>query len=361
MQGPRPPRTEEWTRVIDFLNSNLRPQASWSIANEYPTALVSANLNNVRIIMDNERIVSHAVLRPFILKTPLMVLKIGAVGSVVTDAHYRQQGLGSQLILDCLAEARRQDCDLAVLWTDLHDYYRKLNFELAGFEESFFIDKELPVDRSGLKFLKTTGVSPEAVLRLYNQHTVNSFRTAEDIRKFLQIPNTTFYTAWDLQGQLVAYAAEGKGADLTGYIHEWGGSVSRLMALFSWIFQERARPFTVIVPHHSINLKSAFEKHGVHPKIGYLGMFKIMNPEQFLTKLNKAIRLLGVADMLFTRRGETYQLNLKTKQVLFETERDFVHFIFGPNSEIPNLSPAENQTLNRVVPLPIWVWGWDSV
>ena len=361
MQGPRPPKSDEWSQVVHFLNEQLRPQAQWSITTEYPTALNQMNLPNMRIITEDSKIVSHALLKPFILKTPLMILKVGAVGSVVTDSNHRNQGLGAQIILECLSEAQRQDCDISILWTDKYDYYRKLNFELAGFEESFVINKEIPVEKFGLKFLKTSNISPEAILRLYNQHTISTFRTQEDIRKFLQIPATQVYSAWDLQGQLVAYAIEGKGADLSGYIHEWGGSVSKLLALLSWIYREKQKPFTLIMPFHALNLKMKLEQFSFKSHPGYLGMIRIVNGEQFLTKLNKAVRLCGVTQVLFSKRGHNYSLQIRDKNVTFHSERDFVQYVFGPTSEIHELSQEENQLLSRVVPLPLWIWGWDSV
>ena len=361
MEGPRPPRESEWSEVISFLDQQLRPQLSWSIANEYPTALVPTNAPNVRIVTDNNRVVSHAVLKPLIIKTPFFVLKVGAVGSVVTDSNYRNQGLAAQLILECLTEARRQDCDLAILWTDKHDYYRKLNFELAGFEESFFIDKEFAAPSEGLRFMKSTQVSPESLLKLYNQHTVNSFRTQEDIRKFLQIPQTHLFTAWDAQGQLVAYAVEGKGVDLNGYVHEWGGGVSKLLALFSWMRKERKKPFTVIVPHHSVNLTQALGRSGAHQHSGFLGMIRIVCAEQFLTKLNKAVRMSGVEDLSFAKKDQGYIVHLGNRSLEISDERDFIRFVFGPATEVPGLTAEEEKKKNRFVPFPLWIWGWDSV
>ena len=95
MEGPRSPTENEFDRVLDFLNGQLRPDSQWSIAQEYPTALSTTNLHNMRIITENERILSHAVLKPLIVKTPHVVLKVGAIGSVVTDESARGQGLST--------------------------------------------------------------------------------------------------------------------------------------------------------------------------------------------------------------------------------------------------------------------------
>lgn len=361
MEGPRPPLASEWPNLLSFLNENLRPKLDWSIDHEYPTALIPQNAPNIRIMKDGSRVISHAVLKPLLLKTPTSILKLGAVGSVVTDSAYRHQGLAAQIILDCLQEARRQDCDLAILWTDQHDYYRKLGFELAGFEESFEINTSFRADTKNLKFMSSNQISGEALLKLYQQHTVTSFRTSEDIRKFLSIPKTRLYTAWDAQGALVAYAVEGKGLDLQGYIHEWGGGVSKVKALLSWMVQTQKSSFRIILPHHSVNLIQALAQAECPQTTGHLGMLKIISPEQFLSKLNKAARLAGLSDVHFSRRETGYRVQIGNQWVEIEDERDFLRFIFGPATEVQGLPVQDQQKKNRLIPMPLWVWGWDSI
>ena len=125
MDGPRAPSKGEYEALVRFLNSHLRPGISWSIPEEYPMALNPTNLHNIRVITEGSEILSHAVLRPLILKTPAGLLKVGGIGSVVTHSQYRAQGLSSKILEDCLAAAKEQACDIAILWTDLFDFYRR--------------------------------------------------------------------------------------------------------------------------------------------------------------------------------------------------------------------------------------------
>jgi hypothetical protein len=362
MDGPRSPSESEYSRVLEFLNSELRPNVGWSLASEYPTALSPNNLNNIRIITQAERVLSHAVIKPLIIRSPLAILKIAAIGSVVTVAEHRNQGLSRRILENCLEEARAQDCDLAMLWTNLYDFYRKLNFELAGSEISCLFEQEWSVDTKGLRFVKGTQVSPEAILRLYTQHTIGSVRTAEDIRKFLQIPQTHCYTAWDMQNQLVAYAIEGKGADLTDYVHEWGGSVSKLMALFSHIRKDNQKPFTVIIPQHAQNLLTHLKKVPGHIlNEGFLGMIKIVQHENFFAKIRKAARSLGMQDFVLEKNGNDFTFGLGQDLISLTDEKDLIKILLGPAVEIPHLQPQTVEKLAQFLPLPLWVWGWDSV
>lgn len=362
MEGPRPPRETEYPQILDFLHQELRPNVNWSLASEYPTALSLSNIHNIRVITESEKILSHAVLKPLIVRTPLAVLKIGAIGSVVTDSNHRNQGLSRKIIDECLQEAKRQECDLAMLWTNLYEFYQKMDFELAGSEMSFVFEKEFQVPAHQLRFLQTQQVSAEAILRLYSQHTVTSVRTAEEIRKFLQIPQTVVYTAWDQSNQLVAYAIEGKGADLTGYIHEWGGSVPHLLALFSHIRKERKAPFTVIAPSHSANLVRNLQAvDGIVCNQGYLGMIKIVSHDNFFQKIKKAARALGMNDFVLEKRGADIFMGFADDLIVLSDEKDLVRILFGPAVEIPHLKKESLTKLDKILPLPLWVWGWDSV
>lgn len=364
MEGPRQPLESEYPRVLEFLDTQLRPNSNWSVAKEYPTALSVSNLHNIRIITDEaKQVLSHAVLKPLIVKTPLAIFKIGAIGSVVTDEAHRNQGLSKTILENCILEAKNQSCDLAMLWTDLYDFYRKMNFELAGSEISCVIEEEFEAKEAGqLKFIKGIQVSAESIYRLYSQHTVTSVRTAEEVRKFLQIPQTQCYTAWDQNNQLVAYAIEGKGADLTGYIHEWGGSVSKLMALFSFIRKEKKTPFTVILPKHSQNLITQLQQvPSVTYNEGFLGMLKIINQDSLFSKIKKAARSLGVIDFTLQRQGEEVILGCGADLIAIKDEKDLIRVLFGPSVNIPLLQEETVTKLNKFLPLPLWVWGWDSV
>ena len=220
---PRPPVKDEFASVVSFLSRELRPDVDWTIADEYPLAIDDSNINNIRVIKSSDEYLSAAVMKPQLMKCPAGLFKIAAIGSVVTHPNHRNQGLSRQVLEDCLIAAKAHGCDFAVLWTHLHDFYRKIGFELAGSEIAMTIAEPWDEEPHSLRFTETANIEAEAILRLYSMHTTGTIRTTEDIRRFLKIPNSRVYAAWDTKGLLQAYAVEGKGADLNGYVHEWGG------------------------------------------------------------------------------------------------------------------------------------------
>ncbi|QDK44120.1 GNAT family N-acetyltransferase [Bdellovibrio sp. ZAP7] len=363
MEGPRSPRETELPQVLDFLNKKLRSEAPWSIAAEYPTAFTPNNLHNMRIIADEERVLSHAVLKPLIIKSPHVIYKVAAIGSVVTDDQHRGQGLSTTVIKDCLRSAQEQSCDIAILWTDLFDFYRRMGFELAGSEISFVIEDNFNMPVSNLSFSTDSKIAPDAIYRLYSQHSVNSVRSIEETRKFLSIPQTQIYTAWEPNGQLAAYAIEGKGIDLGGYIHEWGGSTSKLLSLLSFIRAKKGTPFTIICPKHSQNLIRELETRHVTKNSGFLGMIKIVNFEQLSAKIKRAFRAEGVADFVLEKQGDHFVFGIGQDLYTITHETDMVRLLFGP-IDYRAIGIFKEETVakfEKIMPLNLWVWGWDSI
>jgi predicted N-acetyltransferase YhbS len=363
MDGPRCPVESEWPQVLTFLNQSLRSTSEWSIASEYPTALTPNNLHNMRIITENDRVLSHAVLKPLVVKSPHVIFKVGAIGSVVTEESHRNQGLSTRVIEDCIAQATKQNCDIAILWTDLYDFYRKMGFELAGTEVSVVIEEEFQAPDPTLRLSKDPKVAAQAIHRLYSTHTVNSVRTVEETRKFLNIPQTQVYTAWDSGGQLAAYAIEGKGIDLGGYIHEWGGSVSAIVSLLSYIRREKQTPITIIVPKHSQNLLQRLREKPVTYNQGFLGMIKILNFDQLASKLKRAFRAEGISDIVLEKQGDNYVFGFTGDLAVVQGDTNMTHLLFGPvdYAALGIFKPESCEKLTKILPLNLWIWGWDSI
>jgi len=365
MLKPRAPEAHELNQVHEFLDKNLRDQKGWSVLEEYPLAFDPKNSPNIRIVKDENEIVSHAVLKPTIVRTPYAVYNIGMIGSVMTDPRYRHQGLSAALIEDCLTQARQIKCDFVMLWTDLFDFYRKFGFELAGTEISLIINAAFNPEnlRADLKIMNTRQVDPNAILRLYNLHTVTSHRSPDDVKKYLQVPNSRIYTAWNQKNQIEAYAIEGKGVDLQGYIHEWGGNTSALMTLFKHIQREQDKEIIVITPPQCKNVIRQTLAAGAPSYEGILGMIKILDKPSLAKKVQKTARRMGLTDFAIEMHGETLYFGTSEGVYKTDSEADMVQLFFGPQppSEMHPFSEATAEKLNRVLPLPCWIWGWDSI
>lgn len=352
---PRIPTDSEVPQLLEFLNKNLRPQADWSISDEYPLVYGSSNRPNLRVLIEDGKVVAHAAIKYHIIKNVLGLFKVAAIGSVVTDSEHRNRGYSQKILSSCLESAARDGADFAILWTDLYDFYRKMGFELAGQELSFVIEQTFETPATDLTFMCSNKVAPEAISKLYLQHTVGTIRSLEEIRRHLTIPNSRVYTAWNKQNQICAYAVEGKGADLNGYIHEWSGSVPHLMALFNHVLKDQKRPLVVLCPSHSKNLADQLSKVGVMNN-GYLGMIRILQHQNLFQKIQRHARSLGITDFICEKVGEEYHVG--RGQTVYKTSdlKVLTQLLFGPVEKSQN-----DSTLSPILPIPMWIWGWDSV
>lgn len=360
---------QEFSKLIEFLNHQLRPQNSWSIADEYPIAFSKDNLSNLVVIGDEKAIYSHALIKELHVKTHTGLYKVAAIGSVVTNEKYRNQGYSSQVIHHCLDRARVRGCDFAILWSDLYAFYERFGFYPAGVENAFILDHPIEVEKMKLKILETPNVSASAISRLYQEHTVGSLRTDSEIRKFLKIPNSQIFTAWNDSNQLLSYAVVGKGADLIGYVHEWGGRVKPLLNLLNYIVQSKKDPITIISPHHCLQLNSILQSSAKSVHFGYLGLIKILNKDRILMKINRFLKARGLGAYEFISDGEQVSLTRMTSlqaepySFVFKNEKDLVKFLFGPYQEVflerfPNWIGKD---FKSIFPISMWIWGWDSV
>lgn len=363
MQGPRSPETHEWTQVVDFLNVNLRQNNNWTIASEYPTALSANNIHNMSIITEDEKIIAHAVLKTLVVKTPHAIFKVGAIGSVITDPDHRQKGHSRKNIEKCIELAQKQDCDLVILWTDQFDFYKKMGFELAGYDYSYIYENAGEIQNKKLRLVSGNNVDPNALQKLYSQHTVHAVRGLEDFKNFLKIPNSNLFTAWDQNNQLVAYAVEGKGMDLINYVHEWAGQTEALLDLFQYIRSQKNAPITIMVPAHSQNLKTKISQVASLSHQGYLGMLKIVNKDALLNKVKKAFRAEGFDKVVLEQQNQHCVFGFGTDLYTLEKESDLIQLIFGPLdvNTLDFVSTEAKQKLSTLLPMPLWIWGWDSI
>ena len=365
---PRAPKKDEWMAIDRFLRDQLRPEQDWSLRSEYPLAFSESNIGNIRIICDEQdQLLSHAVLKTSLIKTPYQLWKAGFIGSVCTNPEAREQGLGAANINSCLEAASQQNCDFVMLWTNLFNYYSKFGFQVAGTEIAVNLPEnfspETTSQTENFRILQSRQISAQSLLDLYNRHSLKTLRSTEDIRKCMQIPNSDVFTAWNpVTNRLCAYAVIGKGADFENYVHEWGGDVSAILQLLAEIRRQR-QSLTIIMPPECQNLRRQLKKWGGQEAEGILGMIRLASPKSFMKKIKKGARAQGFDSFIFEYRDGMYYFGVGDEVYQTDSQEDIVRLAFGPlpPSEIHDFSQKALEVLERVFPLSFWVWGWDSI
>jgi hypothetical protein len=82
-----------------------------------------------------------------------------------------------------------------------------------------------------------------------------------------------------------------------------------------------------------------------------------------LIKIKKYVRGMGMDDLVLeAREGKFY---LGAKQEIFSTDidSDLVRLIFGPlkASQLNAFDKETAAAFEKVFPIAMWIWGWDSV
>ncbi len=96
---------------------------------------------------------------------------------------------------------------------------------------------------------------------------------------------------------------------------------------------------------------------------GYLGLIKINNFERLAVKIKKMFLAEGFDQITLEKKNDEIVFGHKFDLYTLKKEADFVKIVFGPTlvKDLGFVSSDTAQVLEKVFPLPLWVWGWDSV
>ena len=176
-------------------------------------------------------------------------IRVGIVGAVATDLHFRGQGLASLLIESCVKKARSLDAQLIVLWSGEREFYQKLGFRSFGKQSRVILeDVLLPQIASAEEQKVYQGYVPE-LFNLVRARKTGLCLQASDRVWFEAHKNVEWFFTGSPE-QPTAYAAVGRGVDLKGHIHEWGGSPRGLLQILT--FLKTASPNLVLLGHPSL-------------------------------------------------------------------------------------------------------------
>ncbi len=304
------------------------------------------------VIRAGEKIVSHSVVDFVDLTTNGLTLKLGIIGSLVTDPNFRKRGFGRQCIEKCLELSVEQGCDISVLWTYDYDFYRKLNFERAGHEICAYLEKSSFSKQDGVLFAEESlAAGPKLAaetLDLYNSHSVRVSRSRELQEQYLKIPKVRFFAARNAEGKLLAYTFEGKGADLTACLHDWAGPTDIVSNLFHFAKEKLGTTVIVMIPGYRADVAARLEPVAKRVARNPFGMIQILNHEAIIEKLTTA-EPTDVGSLLSAYRKLNGPLQAPG-------------FFFGDlDLNEVQLTIDEKRVYEKYLPIPIWVWGMDAV
>jgi GNAT superfamily N-acetyltransferase len=268
-------------------------------------------------------------------------MPVALIGAVATDERFRGKGLATTLVSKTLEWAKARGAIAALLWGSEHAFYGRLGFSLCG--EQVLV----PLEGLGLPICGGThgpighGWVP-AIFEGLRTRGSGLALSPEDQDWVKAHQNVEWFWLGPSRAPR-AYAAVGRGIDMAGMIHEWGGEKESLLALLGAL--KAARPDLTLLgePHRlaELGLSSLQEKRE------YLFLAKVLDP----------VRALHIADAI---GGE-----VDHDAALGSRPEDLARLFFGVPSGIPSGAPSGTPSQPGAPqgkpPIPAWIWGLDAV
>jgi GNAT superfamily N-acetyltransferase len=268
---------------------------------------------------DSQAIVACAMGRMAQYRTPLGELPVGIIGAVATAKTHRGQGLASAVVDEVARQLADKGAALLLLWGSEHTLYRRLGFELAGFQlrmsSKVILSWKHPIAQ------QVQSGWNDALLKLM-QSRAGGLRLDSSDLLWLREQRNVFWVWTGDRDHPTSYAALGRGIDLSGMIHEYGGERVALCGLLTRLANEF--PESQLIGNSWL-----WREMGWRSILGnteYLAMMKVVDPD----KVSKAWGKQTNPDAAQMGSGE------------------LAKYFFGPES------------LSGEGYLPFWLWGLDA-
>jgi predicted N-acetyltransferase YhbS len=215
-------------RWLPCLDAWLLPDAAWGVQHTWPQLYRSDGDGRFFVVADGDALLSHCAVRLATLRTTNGAERVALLGSVCTAPSRRGEGLASA-VLAAAVHAAGADARHCVLWATEPGLYTRAGF-VAGAPETCLLLGRRPHTRGD--GVRAATVADHGTLHaLHARNPLRVERTPAATSRLLTTPGVTTLVL-ETDGQVVAYACCGKGADLRGHWHELGGAdgdVARLL------------------------------------------------------------------------------------------------------------------------------------
>jgi predicted N-acetyltransferase YhbS len=245
------------------------------LVEEFPLLVGEGNRERRIVARTRDTIVAHSAWRPLVLRSGEERIRAAGIGLVTTHREWRGRGLATRLVGQCLARAYAERAEVALLFAEERELYRRLGFVPVGRER---VTRPRPASAGGEPTIRAGGPADARALEpLLAAHPLRVERSVEEFRALLGVPGVRL-ALLEEGGRPVAYCVEGKGRDLRGVVHEWAGEPKRVGALLAHAAARDDAPACVLSPDA---LPPPVE--GEH-RVGAFAQLRILRPERFASE-----------------------------------------------------------------------------
>ena len=244
MPEPRTTRHGDITALGELLDDVFRRSrgvTDQSQLTDFPLVFRPTNYANSRVIVEDGRIVSHAVLWPRQLFVAGRRLNAAVIVSVATHLDYRRRGYAAMLMRDLQNTLHDDDYDLAILWTSVPDFYCKLGWEVVSPRGMIATVDAESFPRPDDESCEIVAFEParhlDDVMAIHDRETVRLDRSRDDALKLLTLPKIQVWVA-TRDSRVVAYLVNAGACNKRGLI-EYGGHLAQVTALVRHVLESQ--------------------------------------------------------------------------------------------------------------------------
>lgn len=203
------PELIEETQILIERSFNYPSNQSFSV--DFYPLYNKDNFQNCFVLIEDDQVLAHIGARSCrLLKSSIVML-----GGIAVDERVRGRGLFKKLIDYVLTQF--SECAMFFLWSDKLDMYQKFGFYPAV--TLFEYSQKDHTPKYKVDCINWNEFDFEDFYTNTGENRIE--RTSEDWEKIKSIVSAEVYVMKD-KGRVINYFVKGKGADLSGIIHEYG-------------------------------------------------------------------------------------------------------------------------------------------
>jgi len=368
MEGPRGTKKNEFGSVMNLVNSVFRPEKK-SMQEEYAILFNRENLENMRIILEDGKPVSHAGISERDIVICGCRSRVGSIGAVCTDPEYRNKGYSTIILKDAIRKIDRDGADFMLVSGD-RNLYDRLDCMRVGKVCKWTIRKT-DLGRLGPSVVQVRDFARNALqgmMKVYNREPVryirpvNDWNTGVECGQVMNRPCTfaTIYEGRKFRGYVVIHLFD-EGTSKIGDVMEYAGSRKALFNAIPSIFKKfNLERLSFNIPFQDGEfIKSMREKNLNVSVIPVHGTVRIVNFTRLMQRLAPYFRrrIGRIADSLvFKEENGRFIFELGRERVIIPNRRVLAWWILGtPEGYMISGSGGLENLLGRVFPIP-FVW-----
>lgn len=380
LEGPRAAKPEELSEIVNLANQIFMLPYGFPpiMSDAFPHMFNRNNLENLRVIVKDDRVVSHVGIWEGRLSICGSWFNVGMIGSVCTHEGYRQKGYASALVMDALNKMKKDGMDFVMISGD-RELYRRFGCFKSGIVYLYNIAPPIKptAEEKDFEIIVCNNNHINDIAVIYQREPIRYWRSLEDFRmltKFFITPpkydylQPRIYLAV-IDGEPLAYVAVSSFSKMNRFkVWEYAGSriyVSRLIAHI--LESEQPRRIELAVPFQDVELLRFLEKYGLRkPSPDSEANMLILNPGLFFEKA-KTYLIERVGDEIISEinvegYNEKVKVSIKDDSLILEPADFTLLFFNSPENERSRvkLEPIM-KILSEALPLPTPVYGINYI